>query len=151
MQPQANRDAVVIEIEIGAPPERVFRALSDAEELSRWWNEPGVSPGPWEFDARVGGSWKTGGSTKDQAWQTWGDIVEFDPPRVLAMTWHEKLDKPRPLGQTLLRYELEPTASGTLLRLTHSGFAAYPEAFADYSKGWHPVVNLLLDYLVTRS
>jgi uncharacterized protein YndB with AHSA1/START domain len=151
MQPQANRDAVVIEIEIGAPPEQVFRALSNAPELAAWWTEPGVSAHPWTFDAKVGGAWKTGGSSQGHGdWETWGEIVEFDPPRVLAMTWHERLDKPRPFGETLLRYELEPIPSGTRLRLTHSGFAAYQDALDDYSKGWHPVLGLLRDYLVTQ-
>ena len=150
MQPQANRDAVVIEIEIDAPPERVFRALSDPRELALWWNEEGIAAKAWEFEARAGGHWKTGGSSVEHgSWDTWGEIIEFDPPRVLAMTWHERLDKPRPFGETVVRYELEPTATGTRLRLTHSGFAPYQEAFNDYSKGWHPVVGLLRDYMVS--
>jgi uncharacterized protein YndB with AHSA1/START domain len=153
MQPQANRDAVFIEIEIGAPPERVFRALSDAAELSIWWNEQGVNNArPWQVEARLGGLWKTGGTSQGHGdWETWGEIIEFDPPRVLAMTWNERLDKPRPFGQTVVRYELEPTASGTKLRLTHSGFASHREAFDDYSKGWHPVLGMLRDYFVTLS
>lgn len=148
MQPQANCDAVALEIEISAPPERVFRALSDPRELAVWWNEEGLAEGSrWEFDARVGGRWKTSGTQKGMGdWETWGEIIEFDPPRVLAMTWHERLDKPRPFGKTIVRYELEPTASGTRVRLTHSGFAAYREAYEDYSKGWRPVLGLLQRY-----
>ena len=36
--------------EIAAAPEHVFRALTDADELARWWTSSG------ESDARTGGS-----------------------------------------------------------------------------------------------
>ena len=152
MQAQANRDAVVIEIEIDAPPERVFRALTDAKELEVWWKEESITPHPWALQPHLGGHWKTGGSSKSLgSWETWGEIVEFDPPRVLAMTWHERLDKSRPFGETIVKYELEPIPSGTRLRLTHSGFASYQAAFEDYSKGWTPVLELLRSYSVTHT
>lgn len=100
----------------------------------------------------MGGHWKTSGVSKSiGAWETYGVIVELDPPRVLAMTWHERLDKPRPFGETLVRYELEPSGSGTRIRFTHSGFSAYRDAFEDYSKGWHPVFALLRKYVVTAA
>jgi uncharacterized protein YndB with AHSA1/START domain len=152
MQAQANRDAVVIDIEIEAPPERVFCALTEAKELALWWREESITPEPWEFEARLGGRWKTGGNSKSLgSWETWGEIVEFEPPRVLAMTWHERLDKPRPFGETIVKYELESIPSGTRLRLTHSGFAGYQAAFQDYSKGWIPVMALLRGYCVTHT
>jgi uncharacterized protein YndB with AHSA1/START domain len=153
MQAQVIGDAVVLEIDIDASPERVFRALTDPQELSAWWNEGSDSGGQaWELDARVGGHWKTSGVSKSMgAWETWGQIVELDPPRVLAMTWHERLDKPRPFGETLVRYELEPSGSGTRIHFTHSGFAGYRDAFEDYSKGWHPVFSLLRKFIVTHA
>jgi uncharacterized protein YndB with AHSA1/START domain len=35
-----DQDAIVSEIQIAAPPERVFRAISDAGELKRWFTSP---------------------------------------------------------------------------------------------------------------
>ena len=33
----SNQDAVVSEIEIAAPPERVFQALIDPKQVMQWW------------------------------------------------------------------------------------------------------------------
>ena len=33
----SGNDAVVTEIQIAAPPERVFQALTDARQLERWF------------------------------------------------------------------------------------------------------------------
>ena len=32
-------DAIVSEIEIAAPPERVFKALTEEQQLILWWND----------------------------------------------------------------------------------------------------------------
>ena len=49
-----------------------------------------------------------------------GEIPEFDPPRVLAYTWmgnwHDDATR-----RTLVRWELTPKASGTHVKVMHSG------------------------------
>ena len=50
-----DQDAIVSEIQIAAPPERVFKALSDAGELARWFGSPECPTKSWQMDARVGG------------------------------------------------------------------------------------------------
>ena len=50
-----NQDAIASEIQIAAPPERVFRALTDAGELQRWFGSPECPLKFWQMDARVGG------------------------------------------------------------------------------------------------
>ena len=53
----ADQDALVTEIEVAAPPSRVFEALTDAKQISRWWGSEGPCKSKvWEFDARVGGT-----------------------------------------------------------------------------------------------
>ena len=34
-------DTIVTEIEVAAPPQRVFKALTDPKQLMRWWGEEG--------------------------------------------------------------------------------------------------------------
>ncbi len=48
-----DQDAMVTEIEIAAPPERVFEALTDPAQLMLWW---AATPNGalWEMDARPG-------------------------------------------------------------------------------------------------
>jgi len=48
-------------IDIAAPPERVFRAVT-SEELTRWWgSEDTYRTTAWRGDVRVGGTWQTEG------------------------------------------------------------------------------------------
>jgi uncharacterized protein YndB with AHSA1/START domain len=51
----ASQDAIVSEIEIAAPAQRVFKAISDAGELKQWFSGPECPPKFWKMDARVGG------------------------------------------------------------------------------------------------
>ena len=54
-----EQDAVVAEVDIAAPPERVFEALTEANQLFAWWStEPSVELSLFEMDARVGGRWR---------------------------------------------------------------------------------------------
>jgi uncharacterized protein YndB with AHSA1/START domain len=80
--------------------------------------------------------------------QCHGEVVEFDPPRLLGYTWiaNWHLD---PQRKTLVRWELTPTAAGTHLRVTHSGLAPEPAARKDYSGGWQGVVEKLRHFAET--
>ncbi len=53
-----DQDAVVAEIQIAAPPERVFSALSDRRQLEQWFSNPECPAKLWEMDARAGGSYQ---------------------------------------------------------------------------------------------
>jgi uncharacterized protein YndB with AHSA1/START domain len=39
-----DQDAIVSEIEIAAPPERVFNALIDPAQLMQWWHSDHARP-----------------------------------------------------------------------------------------------------------
>jgi uncharacterized protein YndB with AHSA1/START domain len=58
-------DAVVEEVFINAPPERVFTALTDPKELLAWWGDPGAYwCTNWTLDLRVGGRWRCEGASQ---------------------------------------------------------------------------------------
>ena len=50
-----DQDAIVSEIDIAAPAERVFQALTDSAELKRWFTTPECPAKFWKMDARLGG------------------------------------------------------------------------------------------------
>jgi len=77
-----------------------------------------------------------------------GEILEFDPPRLLVYTWISSwhLDTKK---ETVVRWELTPTAAGTKLTVTHSGLAQEPEARKDYGNGWVGVVENLKQFTET--
>ena len=144
-----DQDVIVAEIQIAAPPERVYRALSDAQELQRWFHGGDECPVKfWKMEARVGGkySYETQAGSIEinrvREFKCHGEIVECDPPRLLVYTWianwHDDVSIP-----TVVRWELTPIQNGTYLKVTHSGLSKMPVARKDYSGGWPGVVSNL--------
>jgi uncharacterized protein YndB with AHSA1/START domain len=144
----ADQDAVVSEIEMAAPAERVFQALTDSDQLARWFTNDSCPAKFWKMDARLGGSYSYASENSKLAingvsqFTCRGEILEFDPPRLLVYTWigNWHLDPER---KTVVRWELTPTASGTHVKVIHSGLIHEPEARKDYSGGWVGVVESL--------
>ena len=160
---KSEQDAVVVEIEIAASPSRVFQALTDQKQLFSWWStEPSVELTRFEMSPNQGGSWRftckaragrdhgevgrqmeTTGAAEFEAY---GEVVESVPPRLLVWSWIANWHD-RPQQTTFVHWELEPTETGTRVRVTHSGLAGLPVARQDYGKGWQGVVQLLRDFL----
>jgi uncharacterized protein YndB with AHSA1/START domain len=147
-----NNDAVVSEIQIAAPPERVFQALIDPKQVMSWWTGPDCRIQKFAMEPRRGGRWtydteqsklSVNGVSK---FHCDGEVLEYDPPRVLAYTWianwHD--DKAR---RTVVRWELTPHSTGTRVKVTHSGLAQENLARKDYSSGWPGVMTLLKNFL----
>jgi len=147
-----DQDAVISEIEIAAPAERVFRALTDPDQLARWFHSASCPVKSWKMDARLGGSYSYSQATSTltingvREFKCHGEILEFDPPRLMAYTWignwHLEAEK-----ETLVRWELTPVANGTRVKVTHSGLVQDPVSRKDYSGGWPGVVEKLKEFV----
>jgi uncharacterized protein YndB with AHSA1/START domain len=147
-----DQDAIVSEIRIAAPPERVFRALSDPGELKRWFSGPECPAKFWKMDARVGGQYSYSTEKGSIAvngvseFECHGEILEYDPPRLLVYTWIANWHDDKS-ARTVVRWELEKKGSGTHVKVTHSGLANLPIARKDYSGGWTGVVEMLKKFV----
>ncbi|MGB9071893.1 MAG: SRPBCC domain-containing protein [Terriglobales bacterium] len=147
-----DRDALITEIDITAPAERVFSALIDPKQLALWFTDPSCPVKTWHMDARRGGSYgyATGKGSHVvngvSEFECHGEILEFDPPRLLVYTWvaNWHLDKQR---KTVVRWELTPAGAGTHVKVTHSGLAQESVAREDYRGGWPGVVEKLKDFV----
>jgi uncharacterized protein YndB with AHSA1/START domain len=67
-----------------------------------------------------------------------GEYLDFDPPRLLASTWRATWTGD---VETKVRWELERTETGTVVRIRHSGFGAHPKLGQRYCEwprmlGW---------------
>jgi uncharacterized protein YndB with AHSA1/START domain len=81
-----SEGCVLASVEIGAAPERVFRALA-SDEIVDWWVRPGVfRTTKWAGDVRVGGRWRASGEVNGQLFALEGEFLEIDPPRKLVRT-----------------------------------------------------------------
>ena len=150
-----DQDAIVSEVEVKAPAERVFQALTDPRQLKLWWNSDECQTEFFGMDTRPGGQWRFGTRKSNlnvngvNQFFCQGEVLEFDPPRVLAYTWvanwHD--DKSR---RTIVRWELTATKDGTHVKVTHSGLAQETVARKDYSGGWPGVVEMLKKFVETK-
>ncbi|MFZ0479987.1 MAG: SRPBCC domain-containing protein [Terriglobales bacterium] len=147
----SDLDAVVSEIDIAAPRSRVFDALTNEDQLLSWFTDASCPVTFWQMEARKGGSYSYATEKSKvevngvSEFECHGEILEFDPPRLLVYSWigNWHLDKER---KTIVRWELTPTATGTHVKVTHSGLAQEPAARKDYSGGWLGVVEKLKEF-----
>ncbi|HEY2980022.1 MAG TPA: SRPBCC domain-containing protein [Anaerolineales bacterium] len=114
------------EIEIDAPPEKVWSKLASQAGMNEWFSKR------LTFEPRVGGKFHMEVRDPDEGEFTFfGEVVTVEPNRELAFTWseHEKGKEPWPVS-TLVSFKLKPTARGTLVSLTHTGFEALESGLA---------------------
>jgi uncharacterized protein YndB with AHSA1/START domain len=140
----SQADTFVSEVHIAAPPARVFQALVDPDQVVKWWGgeEAGQSFQCTEFecDLRPGGTWRSAGvDGNGHPFEIVGEILEVDPPRLWVHTWIASWTAK---VKTTVRWELQPTSEGTLLRLQHSGLAAHPELARSF-RGWPRMLGWL--------
>jgi len=114
------------EIVLNAPPERVFRALTEPEEPVRWFMDAAA------LDLRPGGAlsfvWEGSGPVG-------GRVLEVDPPRRFDFACDEGPE----LGETTIAIDLAADGGGTRLRLVHTGFGAggdWDRVYVDTVGGW---------------
>jgi len=84
-----DNDAVLAEVFIAAPPERVFQAITDPKQMPLWWGQQGLyRVTEWKADVRPGGNWRSDGEGADgRKFSVGGEYLEVDPPRLLVHTW----------------------------------------------------------------
>lgn len=138
----ATGDRIDEQVVLSAPRTRVWRALTNADELGAWFGVDlagaAIAPG-----ARV-----TGHITMPGYEHIVFDAIveEMEPERRFAWRWHPHAIDPAvdysAEPRTLVVFTLEDApGGGTLLRVEESGFAALPiarrdTAFQGNSGGW---------------
>jgi uncharacterized protein YndB with AHSA1/START domain len=135
------------EIHVDASPEVVFEVVSRPEHISEWWTDDAdFEPAPGAVGELI-----------------WGDresvvpmtVVKADPPRLFAFRWCHAGGKVEDSASSLLvTFELTPSGTGTLIRLTETGFremgwevAKLEEQYQDHVSGWDLYVPRLGEYV----
>jgi uncharacterized protein YndB with AHSA1/START domain len=135
--------SIVVDYDLPHPPEKVWRALTDAAVLGSWLM-------PIDFRSVVGHRF----TFRAQPMPGWDGIVhcevrQVDAPRRLVYSWRggsgaDTLD-------SVVTWTLERTADGTRLTLEHAGFGPHNEmAFEAMSGGWRGHVGDALRETLAR-
>jgi uncharacterized protein YndB with AHSA1/START domain len=124
--------------QIDAPPERVFRALTDADELSRWWTTSADS------NPRTGGEYALRFEFDDESRNHIyaGRYEDVTPNERVRYPWNGRF------GETTVEFSLRAWNGGTELALDHSGWSEdAEEARQMHVQGWGFFLDNLERYL----
>lgn len=124
-----------IEKSIAAQRGTVYKALTDPEELRKWWGPRDFTAPRIEFDPQVGGGYRIAMQPPDgDLFHLAGEFREVDPPARLAYTF--RWDPPHPDDkETVVILSLEDRGADTQLCLIQGKFAT-DERYALHEAGW---------------
>jgi uncharacterized protein YndB with AHSA1/START domain len=157
-----NTDRIEKRVVLRAPLDRVWRAISDAEEFGRWFGVrfDGAFVEGQSITAAIAPTTVDNEVAKRQephagAKSTW-QIVAIESQRRFAYRWHPFAIDPdvnyESEPTTLVEFTLSETDDGVLLTITESGFEAIPLArrsasFEANSEGWAIQTDLVRRYI----
>jgi uncharacterized protein YndB with AHSA1/START domain len=121
---EVRSDELMLELERVLPtaPPAVFAALSDPDELVKWWGPEGFSTPSLRFQARVGESYRIKMQPPDgDPFFLTGEFREVDPPVRLAYTFVWEDPDPDDV-ETLVALSLRDLGDSTEVALTQGPF-----------------------------
>src|SRR5262245_57697451 len=129
VQKDGEKWTLVLVRELRHSPEKVWRALTEPEHLREW--------APFDADRSLGASGRTvklttAGLPTPIVSET--TVSRADAPKVLEYSW----------GAQDIRWELEPSTSGTRLTLWHN---IDPKFISMGAAGWHICFDVLDQHL----
>ncbi len=140
MDMHVDQDRIERVVELGAPIERVWRALTDHEEFGAWFRVR--LDGPFEVGATSTGQLTFPGH-EDVKWVSVTEAMEHE--RLFAFSWPPSSADPDTAydqdAKVLVEFRLEPTEEGTRLTITETGFLQFPaskrlEVLRSCADGW---------------
>lgn len=125
-----------------APPERVYRALLDADAMAKWLPPHGFTGKVHHLDAKVGGTYKMSFTnfTTGDSHSFGGEYLELVPNERVKHT--DKFDDPKLPGEMQTTLSLRQIFCGTELTIAQEGIPDAIPAEACYL-GWQESLTLL--------
>jgi uncharacterized protein YndB with AHSA1/START domain len=148
------------------PPEMVWRALTDADLLGKWFMQNDIQPiVGHEFEFRM---------APQKGWDgiTHCRVMVVEPNKYIAYTYSGKASGEKALAcagihsdtadkaakgifaelDTLLSFTLEPTCGGTLLKMEHSGYKGLKMILVSFimQMGWKKQIGKKLPALLEK-
>jgi uncharacterized protein YndB with AHSA1/START domain len=128
-------EAIVIERTFNAPVARVWKALTDVDQMRQWYFDLK------QFKPEVGFEFGFVVEHKGNTYDHRCRITEVIPQKKIAYTWRYEGHE----GNSLITFELSDEGDKTRLKLTHTGLDTFPRAPAfareNFEKGWTELIG----------
>lgn len=141
----ADHPPVVIEKHYPVAVDRVWKALTDKEQMKQWYFDPDA------FRPEVGFSFSfPGQGHKGEKYLHRCVITEVTPHQLLQYSWAYESHP----GYSLVTFRLKEENGGTTLTLTHHGLDSFPAnnpdfAVTSFTAGWTELITRLLFNFLT--
>ncbi|UII19150.1 SRPBCC family protein [Fulvivirga ligni] len=139
-------ETIVKEQTYNAPVERVWKAITDKDQMKQWYFDLA------EFRPEVGFEFEfLGKGHKGESYLHKCKIVEVIPLKKLKHTWtYENYE-----GVSYVTFELLADGDQTTVRLTHEGLESFPQdnpdfAVESFNGGWTQLISTLLKDFVEK-
>jgi len=138
-------EAVVIERTFNAPIAKVWRAITDVDQMRAWYFDLK------EFKPEVGFEFEFSVEHEGMTHHHLCRVTEVVPQKKIAYTWRYKGEA----GDSLVTLELFAEDDNTRVKLTHTGIETFPKtpAYArkNFESGWTAIIGTELKQFVEQS
>jgi uncharacterized protein YndB with AHSA1/START domain len=138
-------ESVVVERAFDAPVTRVWKALTDVEQMRQWYFDLK------EFKPEVGFEFEFVVEHEGTAYHHLCRVTEVIPQKKIAYTWRYKGEP----GDSLVTFELFSHGEKTRVKLTHTGIETFPKtpAYArkNFEAGWTAIIGTELKQFVEKA
>ena len=143
---QTTASPLVKEVILDAPVDRVWKAITDRDEMKQWYFDLK------EFRPEPGFKFEFYGGEEGKQFLHLCTIKEVEVNKKLVHTWTYET---HPEAETLLTWDLFPEGNTTRLRLTHEGLEKLPQdsdfAKDNFVQGWNEILDSSLKNYVEQT
>jgi uncharacterized protein YndB with AHSA1/START domain len=141
-----KNEPIVFERTFDAPVEKVWKAITDKNEMKKWYFDMA------DFKPELGAEFSFEGGKDDRVYVHLCQITELVPKKILSYSWRYRGYD----GISFLHFELFPEGNSTRLKLTHEGLESFPANNPDFASdnfraGWNEIVNVSLKKYLEES
>lgn len=134
-----KKETVIMERTYPAPVEKVWKALTDKDQMKQWYFDLDA------FKPEVGFEFSFTASSDHKQYVHLCRITEVITGKKLAYTWRYK-DYP---GDSVVTFELFDEGNSTRVTLTHEGLETFPKDSPDFAQnsflqGWTHILGTSL-------
>jgi uncharacterized protein YndB with AHSA1/START domain len=146
-QPSANSEPIVKEVVLDATPERVWKAITDKDEMKKWYFDLK------EFKAVPGFEFEFEGGPDDRIYIHQCRVIEVIPLKKFSYTWSYEGYQ----GTTLVGFELFEEGQRTRLQLTHEGLESFevnnnPDLDKkNFDAGWSHIIGISIKEYIDKN
>jgi uncharacterized protein YndB with AHSA1/START domain len=131
-----STEPFVIERTLNAPAEKVWKAITDKDQMKQWYFDLA------EFKPEVGFEFSFEGGSEEKIYLHLCKVTEVIPGKKLQYSW--RYDQYP--GNSFVTFELFEEGDKTRLKLTHEGLETFPTDNKDFAResfsaGWTYIIG----------